>query len=100
MLVDTGVLVHDVRTFIFAYALAVGTAFLPADLVWPRSIVAVVLIGIYAWYVRGHLRGEPASGDGDLAPLRRSRRHANKRMDQSGRGRPLVAGLAPPDVSA
>ena len=70
MLVDTGVLVHDVRTFILAYALAVGTAFLPAELVWPRWVVAVLLIGIYAWYVRSHLRGEPSSGDGDLAPLR------------------------------
>jgi cation:H+ antiporter len=70
MLVDAGVLIHDVRTFVLAYAVAVGAAFLPADLVWPRWVVAVVLIGMYVWYVRGHLQGDPSSGNDDLSPLR------------------------------
>jgi cation:H+ antiporter len=70
MLVDTRVLIHDVRTFVLAYALAIGAAFLPAELVWPRWVVAAVLIGIYVWYVREHLQGETTPGNDDLAPLR------------------------------
>jgi cation:H+ antiporter len=71
MLVDTDVLIHDVRTFVAAYALAVGAAFLPADLVWPRWLVAIALLGMYAWYVKAHLQGDSAStGSDDLAPLR------------------------------
>jgi cation:H+ antiporter len=70
MIVDTGVLIHDVRTFVLAYALAVGAAFLPADLVWPRWVVAGALLAMYAWYVHGHLQGEASSESDDLAPLR------------------------------
>ena len=57
MKVDTGVLAHDMRYFAIAYALAIGAAFLPLEPVWLKWIVAVVLIGIYAWYVQGPLRG-------------------------------------------
>src|SRR6476620_6951535 len=71
--VDTDVLVHDLRYFFIGYSLAIGAAFLPSDLLIGRWIVAVVLIGLYAWYVRGHLSGETAEGaadhSGDLAPL-------------------------------
>src|SRR6476620_1654064 len=71
--VDTGVLSHDLRYFFIGYSLAIGAAFLPSDLLIGRWIVAVVLIGLYAWYVRGHLSGETAEGaadhSGDLAPL-------------------------------
>jgi cation:H+ antiporter len=70
MLVDTGVLAHDMRYFAIAYAIAIGAAFLPVDPVWLKWIVAVVLIGIYAWYVRGHLREEAMDTGEDLAPLR------------------------------
>jgi cation:H+ antiporter len=70
MLVDTGVLAHDMRYFGIAYAIAVGAAFLPVDPVWLKWIVAVVLVGIYAWYVRGHLREEATNTGEDLAPLR------------------------------
>ena len=70
MLVDTGVLAHDMRYFAIAYAIAVGAAFLPVDPVWLKWIVAVVLVGIYAWYVRGHLREEATNTGEDLAPLR------------------------------
>ena len=68
--VDTGVLSHDLRYFFIGYALAVGTAFLPPDLSVVRWTVAVVLIGLYAWYVKGHLSGEASEHADDLAPLR------------------------------
>jgi cation:H+ antiporter len=70
MLVDTRVLAHDMRYFGIAYALAIGAAFLPLDPVWLKWIVAAVLIGIYAWYVRGHFQEEAAEEASDLAPLR------------------------------
>jgi cation:H+ antiporter len=70
MPVSTGVLAHDMRYFAIAYALAVGVAFVPADIVWPRWVAAVVLLLIYAWYVRQHFQAEHEGGGGDLAPLR------------------------------
>ncbi len=70
MLVDTHVLSHDIRYFVVAYALAIGAAFLPLEPVWLKWIVAVVLIGIYAWYVKGHLAADPDTDAADLAPLR------------------------------
>ena len=70
MLVDTGVLAHDMRYFGIAYAIAIGAAFLPVEPVQLKWIVAVVLLGIYAWYVRGHLARRRASTTEDLAPLR------------------------------
>jgi cation:H+ antiporter len=84
MLVDTRVLIHDVRTFAAAYALAIGAAFLPADLVWPRWVVAVLLLGMYAWYVKGHLKGEASTGSDDLAPLRLHRLDRRAPEQQSG----------------
>ncbi len=68
--VSEPVLVHDMRFFALAYAIAVGVAFLPADLVWPRWVAAAVLLSIYAFYVRQHLQAEAGGGDPDLAPLR------------------------------
>ena len=70
MLVDTHVLSHDIRYFVIAYALAIGAAFLPLEPVWLKWIVAVVLIGIYAWYVKGHFEADPDVDAADLAPLR------------------------------
>ena len=64
------VLVHDMRFFAIAYALAVGVAFVPADLAWPRWLMAAVLLSIYAYYVREHFQAEAGGGDPDLAPLR------------------------------
>ena len=49
-------------------------AFLPLDPAWPKWIVAVVLIGIYGWYVQGPLRGRPERRrSSDLPPLRFNR---------------------------
>jgi cation:H+ antiporter len=70
MQVDTKVLAHDMRYFAIAYALAIGAAFLPLEPVWLKWIVAVVLIGIYAWYVKGHFEADPDVDAEDLAPLR------------------------------
>jgi cation:H+ antiporter len=70
MRVDTGVLAHDMRYFAIAYAIAIGAAFLPVEPVWLKWIVAVVLLGIYAWYVKGHFEADPDVDASDLAPLR------------------------------
>ncbi|HEX5823735.1 MAG TPA: hypothetical protein VFY18_04670 [Candidatus Limnocylindrales bacterium] len=70
MPVDTGVLAHDMRYFAIAYALAIGAAFLPLEPVWLKWIVAALLIGIYAWYVKGHFEDDPDVDAEDLAPLR------------------------------
>ena len=73
MPVSTRVLAHDMRYFAIAYALAVGIAFVPSDLAWPRWIVAGLLLLIYGWYVRQHFKAEHGGGDPDLAPLRMGR---------------------------
>jgi cation:H+ antiporter len=70
MRVDTGVLAHDMRYFAIAYAIAIGAAFLPLEPVWLKWIVAVGLIVIYAWYVKGHFEADPEVDASDLAPLR------------------------------
>ena len=70
MKVDTGVLAHDMRYFVIAYAIAIGAAFLPLEPVWFKFIVAIVLIGIYGWYVKGHFEADPDVDAEDLAPLR------------------------------
>src|SRR6476620_298560 len=70
MRVDTNVLAHDMRYFAIAYAIAIGAAFLPLEPVWLKWIVAVGLIVIYAWYVKGHFEADPDVDASDLAPLR------------------------------
>ena len=70
MPVDTHVLAHDMRYFGIAYAIAIGAAFLPLDPVWPKWVVAAVLIGIYVWYVKAHFEADPTVDVEDLAPLR------------------------------
>jgi cation:H+ antiporter len=70
MPVDTVVLAHDMRYFGLAYAIAIGAAFLPLDPAWLKWIVAIVLLGIYAWYVKGHFEADPNVDAEDLAPLR------------------------------
>ncbi len=68
--IDAGVLAHDMRYFAIAYGLAIGSAFLPQEPAWIRWIAAAGLIGIYAWYVRGHLRADAPEEEEELAPLR------------------------------
>ena len=73
MPVDTKVLAHDMRYFGIAYALAIGAAFLPLEPAWPKWVVALVLILIYGWYVKGHFEDDPEVDLEDLAPLRFNR---------------------------
>jgi cation:H+ antiporter len=82
MVVDTTVLVHDIRFFVVAYTLAIATAFLPPDLGAVRVVVAIVLVGIYAIYVKGHLDAEAGEPTDDLEPLR------FRRMDRAAHRRP------------
>jgi cation:H+ antiporter len=69
MVVDTVVLVHDIRWFVIAYSIAIGAAFLPPGAGAVRLAVAVFLLGLYAWYVKRHLDAEAEEG-GELPPLR------------------------------
>ena len=86
--IDARVLGHDMRYFAIAYSIAIGSAFLPIEPPWIRWIAAAALIGIYAWYVRGHLRAELPEEEEDLAPLR------FRRVDITGhRSDPLVPRL-------
>ena len=73
MLVDTKVLAHDMRYFFIAYAIAIGAAFLPLEPSWLKWIVALILIAIYGWYVKGHFEDDPDVDLEDLAPLRFNR---------------------------
>ncbi len=70
MAVDTVVLVHDMRYFAIAYALAIAAAFLPDGLAWAKPAVAVALLLIYAQYVRAHFAAEAEPDEEALAPLR------------------------------
>ncbi|MBA2757719.1 MAG: sodium:calcium antiporter, partial [Chloroflexi bacterium] len=79
MLVDTKVIAHDMRYFGVAYGIAIAAAFLPLEPVALKWLVAVALLGIYAWYVKGHFQAEAEVGAAELAPLRLHR------LDRSGK---------------
>jgi cation:H+ antiporter len=66
------------RYFGIAYAIAIGAAFLPLEPNWPKWVVALSLIAIYAWYVKGHFEADPDVDADDLAPLR------FRRLDPAG----------------
>src|SRR3954453_23751114 len=76
VLADPRVLRKDVGYFFVAYAIALGAALLPTDAGIARIGVAIVLIVIYAIYVRSHFKADPAvdapdlTHVPDLAPLR------------------------------
>jgi len=73
VVVDARILGHDVQVFGLIYGFAIAVAFLPADLAVPRWLAAIVLIGAYGWYVRGHLMAEAVEEEASLAPLRLER---------------------------
>ncbi len=82
LVVDPGVLGHDMGYFAAAYSIAVAMAMLPIDLIAPRRLAAVVLIGIYVWYVVGHLRSERSEHEGEeLGPLRFRRLDPRRRAE-------------------
>ncbi|HEY8238236.1 MAG TPA: hypothetical protein VIF63_02270 [Candidatus Limnocylindrales bacterium] len=69
--VDTKVLSTDMRTFVIAYGLAIAAAiFLPSEPTWPKIVVAIALLLVYAWYVKAHFEADPTVDVEDLAPLR------------------------------
>ncbi|MEO5703930.1 MAG: sodium:calcium antiporter [Candidatus Limnocylindrales bacterium] len=69
--IDPKVIGADMRTFVIAYGLAIAAAvFLPAEPTWPKIVVAALLLGVYAWYVKGHFEADPSIDIEDLAPLR------------------------------
>jgi cation:H+ antiporter len=70
MRVNVPVLARDVSFFLVGYAIAIGTAFLPAELGWMRWLAAGVLFVLYAIYVRLHFAdsAEESSAD-DLSQL-------------------------------
>ncbi len=70
MPVDTRVIAHDMRYFAVAYALAIRAAFLPADLAWPRWVVAVGLLVFYGYLRPRAFRGRGLDRRPGLAPLR------------------------------
>ncbi len=70
---NPAVLGHDLRVFGLTYGFAIVIAFLPADLAPPRWLAALILIGAYGWYVRGHLQADAGEPAADLAPLRLGR---------------------------
>jgi cation:H+ antiporter len=69
VLVKSRVVTADLRYFFVAYAIAVASALVPADLRPLRWLFSLGLVAIYVAYVRGHLGGGPADRDADLAPL-------------------------------
>jgi len=70
MRVNVGILGRDVVFFVIAYAIAIGTAFLPGELEGLRLPIAVLLVVLYAVYVRAHFRDEAAEGEaGELNRL-------------------------------
>ncbi len=93
MQVDTGVLAHDMRYFAIAYAIAIGAALLPLDPVWLKWLVAVLLIGIYGWYVKGHFEADPDVDAADLAPLRFHRFDRAAHRDDPGVPRLRIVNL-------
>lgn len=78
MPVNATVLRTDATWFLGAYALAVGAAFLPSDADLIRIGIAVVLLGIYAFYVRSHFAAESEGGNGELNALRLHRLDRNQ----------------------
>jgi cation:H+ antiporter len=74
MAVNVRVLGRDVVFFLVAYAIAIGTAFLPGDLHLARWAVAALLVAIYAVYVRAHFTDPSEEGDaGELNRLHLTR---------------------------
>jgi len=85
MPVDPAVLGADMRTFVITYGLAIAAAvFLPAEPTWPKLLVALGLLVIYAWYVKGHFEADTTVDAGDLAPLRFHRFDAHRTVAPHG----------------
>ena len=80
MRVNTGVLARDVGFFILGYGVAIGTAFLPAELESLKWVAAAFLFVLYATYVRLHFTDTPEESD----PEQLSRLHLTRVPALSG----------------
>jgi cation:H+ antiporter len=80
--VDPALLGHDARAFLVAYPIAIGAAFLPAGAEPVKAAVAVLLLVLYAVYVRSHVRQERSEDLEDPGPLRL--RGLDRRADRDG----------------
>ena len=90
MAVNVRILARDVIYFIVAYAIAIATTFLPADLKVGRWAIAVALVAIYAFYVRAHFTDPAEEGD----PNELNRLHLT-RLTRRGRGSVVALDLLP-----
>jgi cation:H+ antiporter len=74
MRINVRVLGRDVVFFLVGYGIAIGTAFLPADVSLLKWVAAGLLFVLYAIYVRLHFSdpAEPGEAD-DLTPLHATR---------------------------
>lgn len=70
MTVDTHVMGLDIRYFFIGYAIAVASAFVPAEYAYVRYGAVIVLLALYAWYVKAHFEADTTVDATDLAPLR------------------------------
>jgi cation:H+ antiporter len=91
--VDLGLLSRDARAFFVTYALAIGAAFLPADLRPFSWVVAIALGLLYATYVRSHLRDDRADDVEDPGPLRLRRLSPTARREPDWPPHLWVVGL-------
>jgi cation:H+ antiporter len=91
--VDLGLVSRDARAFFITYALAIGAAFLPADLRPFSWVVAVTLCLFYVVYVRSHLRDERAEDLEDPGPLRLRRLSPTARREPDWPPHLWVVGL-------
>jgi cation:H+ antiporter len=70
MRVNVRVLARDVSFFLVGYAIAIGTAFLPAEVSWLRWLAAAMLFVLYAAYVQLHFADPAEEGNAeDLSRL-------------------------------
>jgi cation:H+ antiporter len=65
MRVNTRVLGRDVGFFVLGYAIAIGTAFLPAELSWLKWVAAAILVVLYGVYVRLHFTDAAEESDAE-----------------------------------
>ena len=101
--VNVRVLGRDVVFFVVGYAIAIGTAFVPAELVWVRWVCRGVLLILYAIYVRAHFRDEPEEAEPDALNRLHATRlpgmartaHAGHRHAAARAGQLGVDGAAP-----
>ena len=92
--INTAVIGADMRTFAIAYGIAIGAAvLLPVEPHWPKLVVAGLLLGIYAWYVKGHFDADPSVHLEDLAPLRFHRFDARRTTGSDGAPRLRIVNI-------